>query len=100
MNVDAVRILARGLVAALFLACVPAASAAMLYVANNGVDSGSCGPKTKPCRSITQAIHNAAAGDHIIVGPGRYTGESGAPGCSCFVAINKRLILTSSDGAA
>jgi hypothetical protein len=79
---------------------VPAA-AATVYVAVNGVDGASCGAKTSPCGSITQAISNAAARDTIIVGPGAYRGESGAPGCSCFVAVNKPgLKLLSSDGAA
>jgi hypothetical protein len=39
-------------------------------------------------------------GDTVIVGPGVYTGESGAPGCDCFLAVNKPVALVSSDGAA
>ena len=48
-----------------------AASAATLLVANNGVDSPTCGP-AEPCRSLARAIANAVAGDTIVVGPGRY----------------------------
>ncbi len=82
------------------------------YVANNGVDSGTCGTSTGPCRSITQAMANAVAGDTIIVGPGVYgdlngdgtlgnsAGEENPSGCSCMLAIVKRVILISSDGAA
>jgi hypothetical protein len=88
------------LAATLFLALVPAARAGTVYVANNGLDSASCGAHTSPCRTITRGITNAGPGDHIIVGPGMYRGESGAPSCSCFVAINKRVSLMSSDGAA
>src|SRR5581483_3657561 len=77
-----------------------AAHASTVYVANNGTDDASCGSKASPCRSITRGIHVASAGDHVVVGPGSYRGESGAPGCDCFVAVGKPLALTSSDGAA
>ena len=94
------RTLGNCLATMLFLALVPGAYAGTIHVANNGLDSASCGAGTSPCRSITRGIMNAGPGDHIIVGPGAYKGESGAPGCSCFVAINKRVSLMSSDGAA
>jgi hypothetical protein len=104
----------------LFLACLlltgaPATSlAAKLLVAANGTDSGTCGGTTSPCRSITQAISNAAAGDTIEVGPGRYGdvnrngtfGETGEEpveesfGCGCMILIDKPLTLVSRDGAA
>ena len=81
-------------------------------MANNGVDSASCGTSTNPCRSITQAIANAADGDRIVVGPGTYgdlnndgvlgnsPGEEnpGFPGC--MICVNKSVTLVSSDGAA
>ena len=50
----------------------PRAGATTRRVANNGVDSASCGTSANPCRSITQAIANAADGDRIVVGPGTY----------------------------
>jgi hypothetical protein len=88
--------------------------AAKLYVANNGLDSATCGDKSTPCRSISQAIQNASPGDKIIVGPGRYgdldadgtfgeTGEEDAEvgfGCSCMIKVNKQLTIESRDGAA
>jgi hypothetical protein len=43
-------------------------SDAVLWVANNGVDSGSCGAQ----RSISQAVANAPVGAFVRVGPGRY----------------------------
>lgn len=43
-----------------------------LYVANNALDSATCGSSNKPCRSISRAIANARNGDRIIVRPGRY----------------------------
>ena len=43
-----------------------------LSVANNGLDSATCGSSAAPCRSISQAIANASEGDTIVVGPGRY----------------------------
>jgi parallel beta-helix repeat protein len=91
-----------------------AVQATTLNVANNGVDSSSCGGKDLPCRSISQAIANASPDDTIVVGPGRYgdlngngifgevgeeTAEVGG-GCSCMIKINKRLALKSSDGSA
>ena len=88
--------------------------AATLSVANNGLDSDTCGSLAAPCRSISQAIAHASEGDTLVVGPGRYgdlngnrifgevgeeTAAFGTP-CSCMIQINKRLTLKSSDGAA
>jgi copper-binding protein NosD/uncharacterized protein DUF1565 len=78
----------------------PAARASTVYVASNGLNSATCGAKATPCATITQAIHNAGSGDQILVGPGRYSGESGATGCDCFVAVDKPLTILSSNGAA
>ncbi len=64
------------------------------------------------CRSISEAIQNSAAGDEIVVGPGRYgdlngngvLGEAGeeipAAGCACMIAMNKPVVVRSSHGAA
>jgi uncharacterized protein DUF1565 len=86
-----------------------------LAVANNGLDSATCGLSAAPCRSISQAIAHASEGDMLVVGPGRYgdlngngiLGEIGEEtaafggGCAlCMIKINKRLTLKSSDGAA
>jgi hypothetical protein len=62
------------LVVLLLASTLPAAPADALlrYVANNGVDSATCGTLAAPCRSITRAIAHAVAGDTIVVGPGRY----------------------------
>ena len=46
------------------------APAATRYVAANGIDLGDCGTLTLPCRSITQGMAVAQAGDRILVGPG------------------------------
>jgi len=64
---------------------VAVADSATLNVANNGVDSDICGAASAPCRSISQAIANAADGDTVVVGPGRYgdlngDGRLGGPG--------------------
>jgi parallel beta-helix repeat protein len=88
-------------------------SAKALEVANNGIDSATCGSSAAPCRSISQAIVHASEGDTIVVGPGHYgdlngNGIFGEPGeeaadvgsCSCMIKINKRLTLVSSGGAA
>ena len=106
------RTLASLFASTLLLALGASADAGSLFVANNGADGIGCGSKTAPCRSITQAIANAQAGDRIVVGPGRYGDldgngtlsgpgeESGAPGCGCLLAVNKPLSIASSDGAA
>ena len=85
--------------------------AATLHVANNGIDSDRCGTSNAPCRSVSRAIVNAAVGDTIVVGPGRYGDldgdgsfggpgeEAGPAGCGCMIEVNKRLTLQSSDGA-
>src|SRR5947199_310942 len=41
-------------------------------VSTSGSDSNSCGPVASPCKTIGQAIANAAAGDTVSVGPGTY----------------------------
>lgn len=84
-----------------------------LYVANNALDSATCGSSNKPCRSISRAIANARNGDRILVRPGRYgdlnsdgdfndPGEEAAEigfGCRCMILVDKRLKLESEDGA-
>jgi hypothetical protein len=100
-----------------------AASAGTLFVTNNGVDSANCGAEAKPCRSISQALTNAASGSTIVVGPGRYgdidgDGRFESPGderpqrrdystphgppiaLACVVCILKPVHLLSKDGAA
>ena len=107
------RSLARVFLAPLALIMLAAsAHGATLNVANNGLDSSICGATASPCRSISQAIINAAAGDEIVVGPGRYGDlngdsiigsggdEKGASGCSCLIAVNKAVVIRSTHGAA
>ena len=48
------------------------ALSATLQVSNTVMDAPGCGG-TSPCRSIGQAVANAAAGDKIVVGPGLYS---------------------------
>jgi hypothetical protein len=85
-----------------------------LYVANNAIDSATCGTSNAPCRSISRAIDNARDGDRILVRPGRYgdlngdgdfndPGEEAAEpgfGCRCMLLVDKRLVIESTDGAA
>src|ERR1700722_8073010 len=97
------------------------AIAGVLHVAAYGSDSPTCGPGS-PCRSISQAMENAASGDTIYVGPGLYgdvnadnfTGpgdehanpDGGAGGdfhppiVGCVVCITKPLHIYSTQGAA
>jgi parallel beta-helix repeat protein len=82
----------------------------VLYAANDGVDSATCGPRSNPCRSLNETIAHATDGALIIVGPGRYgdlnrdndlTGEEQPdPACGCVFNVNKRLTIVSRDGAA
>jgi hypothetical protein len=90
------------------------AEANVLNVANNGVDSNTCGPTSNPCRSISKAIAHAINGDTIKVGPGRYgdvnkdgifnptSGEESAEvgyGCDCMIKVDKQLTIESLKGA-
>jgi hypothetical protein len=85
--------------------------AATLYVANNGVDSATCGAQTDPCRSINRAIDHASAGDTILVGPGNYgdltqAEDFSAPGeevsllCGAgYICVDTALTIESTHGA-
>jgi hypothetical protein len=82
-----------------------------MFVANNAIDSSTCGTRSEPCRSVSRAIDHANSGDTIVVGPGSYgdlngdgdfddPGEEDAEvGCWCMILIDKRLTLVSQDGA-
>ena len=94
--------------------------AASLLVTNYGTDSSNCGSTTSPCRSISQAIENAASGDTIWVGAGTYgdlggDGSFSAPGSehanvlpgafeyianSCVICVGKSVKVYSLEGAA
>jgi hypothetical protein len=84
------------------------------WVTNQGLDSASCGPRDKPCRSISAAIDKAVNGDVIEVGAGLYGDLNGdgaftAPGeehystsysgRSCIICISKDIKLLSLHGA-
>jgi hypothetical protein len=99
------------LVLSMSIAVPHSLSAATLYVANNGVDSATCGAQSDPCRSIGRAIEHASAGDTIVVGPGRYGwlsdngdlpgDEPGGSACGAVgvICIDKPLTIESSHGA-
>ncbi len=90
------------------------ASGATLWVGNLGVDNASCRSQQSPCRSISQAIENAADGDTIEVGPGHYGNVSGTStygglgdehpqimsNGGCVVCITKAVRIYSVGGAA
>jgi hypothetical protein len=97
------------LAAACALALPSAAFAGGLYVQVYGTDGVSCGASDSPCRTISQAINNAAAGDTIAVGPGRYGNSnndgdlldpgdeiSGSP--TEMIVVDKQLTLVASGG--
>ena len=90
------------------------ASGATLWVGNLGVDNASCRSQQSPCRSISQAIENAADGDTIKVGPGHYGNVSGTStygglgdehpqiisNGGCVVCVTKAVRIYSVGGAA
>jgi len=89
-------------------AAAPAA-AATINVANNGLDTATCGSRTAPCRSIGRGIDRALAGDTVLVGPGKYgdlngdgllggAGEEVSSGTAA-VRVGKPLRVVSSAGA-
>jgi parallel beta-helix repeat protein len=83
------------------------------HVENYGEDFSGCGSAAVPCRSISQAIASAKAGDIVSVGPGHYgdlngdgtftdPGEEKAEvdfGCFCMIHVTKRLTIRSTQGA-
>jgi len=95
-----------------------AAYSSSILVTNFGTDSSSCGSNASPCRSISQAIENAAPGEVIYVGAGRYgdvsgTGTFTGPGdehaqpasgpfdySGCVVCISKAVQIYSLNGPA
>jgi hypothetical protein len=95
---------------ALLLLGATVASATTLNVAAGGIDADGCGTAKAPCRSITRALAAAAAGDKILVGPGRYgdldadgtLGEAGEEGTdpTGLVVIDKPVVIESVEGAA
>jgi hypothetical protein len=100
----------------IMMAGVASATSATLNVTNDGADSATCGVPTKPCRTISQAIENAADGDSIEVGAGLYGNVSGDPNFAgpgdehaqvgdfpqdgCIICINKGVHIYSLHGAA
>jgi hypothetical protein len=95
------------------MAVTAEAEGATRYVTQTGSDSATCGiDQTTACRSISQAIANAAPGDIVSVGPGMYGDlyrngiigepgeETGSPGCGCVLSLNKNVIVISTHGAA
>jgi hypothetical protein len=102
---------------AITLAGVASATSATLNVTNDGADSATCGAQTKPCRTISQAIDNAADGDSIEVGAGIYGNVSGDPNFAgpgdehaqtgigftnqgCIICVTKGVHIYSLHGAA
>jgi hypothetical protein len=92
------------------LAQAAAAHAGKLVVAAYGIDAPGCGTRSAPCRSIGRAIADAAPGDTIEVGPGRYGEFDGddspeaGPGeeavtAGVLVRIAKPLRIVSRDGS-
>lgn len=95
---------------------IPAAALAngnTVHVANNGIDSATCGSAESPCRSINRGIIQAQEGDTVLVRPGRYGDFDGdgvleilgeewggqAPGSQGAVYVNKRVTILSTAGA-
>jgi parallel beta-helix repeat protein len=81
-------------------------------VSGHGLDSNSC-TGASPCRSISEAVRRAKAGDTIYVLPGVYgdlneNGVLGEPGeengevgygCYCVVKVDKAVTIISQGGA-
>jgi hypothetical protein len=95
------------------LGSVAEAEGGTVHVASHGTDSPGFGAKADLCRTLTQAISNAGAGDTVLVGPGRYGDVNGsgsfddpedeapdAAGCECIVSVSKPLKVLLRDGAA
>jgi len=97
-------------VAGLAVLCMAAPAVSHdLFVRNAGLDSAQCGGTQNACRTINRAIANAASGDNIWVGPGRYGDLNGdgdlddpqeehleqVGGVLCMICIKKSIHLYS-----
>src|SRR6185503_4945332 len=77
-----------------------------LYVAVNALRNGpNCGAQMTPCRTISQAIANAAPGNLIEVGPGLYgdidgDGDANSAGEEPSIFLDKAVTVYSTGGAA
>lgn len=91
------------------LALPGAAWGATRHTQVTGADSGTCGAAASPCRTITQAMANASAGDTIAVGPGQYgsangdadlsdAGEESSGVAGKMIVVNKELALVAASG--
>src|SRR5262249_25157398 len=68
-------ILAATTAVALVVAPAHAVAPTKVWVSNAGVDSGTCGAVTAPCKTSVQALTNVAAGGEIgVLTPGDYGG--------------------------
>src|SRR5262245_33288160 len=84
------------------------AEAVTRHVRHWGVDSGTCGGMTAPCRSIGKAVSLSISGDTVLVGPGQYSrdldGDSvyNEPGEEPFggIVIGSGVVLKSTHGAS
>ena len=80
----------------LYATCADAAS--KVWVSNTGVDSGTCGAVTAPCRTFQAAHDNVAAGGEIgTLTPGDY-GSGGRSGLFSELIIVKSVAVTN-DGS-
>src|SRR5262249_49609894 len=67
---------------------VPAEGAQKVWVAYYGVDSGTCGSASSPCRTFQQAHDNVNAGGEVgVLVPGDYGGKGG-------LLISKTVFIT------
>lgn len=81
------------------------------HVANNGLDSDTCGVKAAPCRTISRAISKANSGDKILVQPGIYGDynqdddlddagdEAYLESTEAMIAVDKSVRILSTAGA-
>jgi len=83
-----------------------AVHAVTFNVATSGVDGPGCGAAASPCRTITQALGSAVAGDRIVVHPGNYSddvdgdGTFGEPGEEVLsLNFGPGIRIESTDGA-
>ncbi len=86
------------------------AAAGTVHVANNGVDTATCGSFAAPCRSIGVGINHALAGDTVLVQPGRYgdlnrdgvlsgSGEERSASVTAALRVRRPVKVLSTHGA-
>ena len=64
-----------------------------IRVSTTGVDNGSCGGTSNPCRTIQQAVQRSNSGDFTLVAKGTYVLNSAVDPCNFWIYIDQVVCI-------